>query len=178
MFVAALGILSAVCFWQRIASGWSVEIVLQIIALFFVGVLLMQLCKRSGRSQRGAFLASAIFMVSIAPQAGLPKMYCGFLASWFALCGYKAFGLAPGKKFLWAGLFVILHILKYAQSLSVLTYVLPAGANIIFCLCVAKGVDTVLASKEPRAQEFGRKIRIAVLCVLPVFFLLLCYFRF
>lgn len=177
MHMLILALVSVCCFWKWILGGWSLNILFQIVALFLAGFLTMQLYKKANRTNKASLLASAIFMISITPQGNLPKMYFGLLALFFAFLQFKSSSLKPHIKFFYLIIFMSLHIAKYINVLSFLTYLLPALANLIFCGFVASGIDTVLVPKVELKNELIKKARKLSLFLLPMLYVTLLYFR-
>jgi hypothetical protein len=145
--------------------------------LFLAGFLAMQLYKKAKRTYKASLLAATIFMISITPQAGLPKMYFGLLALFFALLQYRNALLKPHIKLFHLFVFIVLHIAKYIKTLSFSTYVLSAIANLIFCSFAASGIDILLVPKEALKKKIISNSKKYFLILLPLFYFALLYFR-
>ncbi len=164
------------CFWQWIMLGWYVLVILYIVALFLLGILVTKFYIKSGRTVQGSVLSAAIFMVSIAPQANLPKMYFGIYPVIFAILGFRMAAIKSNAKIGFLILFIGIHIIKYFAALPIIEFVLPGVANFVFCFFAASGIDAILISKEELGNKIIRNAKFCCFTLVPIFYILLIYF--
>lgn len=176
MIPITLFLVAISCFWQWILRGWSLLVILYIIALFLLGSLTMKFYKKSGRSQKSTVLSACLFMISVTPEANLPKMYFGILSLLFVILGFRRTTIKSNVKIAFLILFIGIHITKYFVTVPLVNFVLPGIANFVFCFFAALGIDTVLVLKEELGNKIIKKAKFCCFTLIPFFYILLIYF--
>jgi hypothetical protein len=126
-------------------------------------------------NKRAAFLAAVLFLISIMPQAGYPRIYNGVLALIFIILGLRSGVIKPNRKFLCVSLCIVSYIAALFSK-GIISSIFAVSGNVFLYLFAALGIGTVLEAKPELSSKLNKTFKFLFVVLMPVFYALLIYF--
>jgi hypothetical protein len=126
-------------------------------------------------NKRAAFLAAVMFLISIVPQAGTPRIYNGVLALIFIILGLRSGAIKKSRKLLCVSLCVVSYIAALFSK-GIISIIFAVSGNVFLYLFAALGIGTVLEAKPELSSKLNKTFKFLFVVLMPVFYVLLIYF--
>ena len=114
-------------------------------------------------------------MISIAPQAGFPRIYNGALYLIFVILGLKSNAIKPNRKFLLVSLCIVSYIAALLSK-GGLSYIFAVSGNAFTCTFAGFGIDAMLSANSEFGFKLNKIAKSLFVILAPVLFALLIYF--